>query len=67
MKTESIMTVSQAAKELDITAEAVYYAIKKGHIKAVRVGYTWILSRKSVAAYRPMPRKKRPYRNLDRK
>lgn len=48
---EGIMSVSEAAKELDITRSAVVKAVQAGRIAGKKIGRTWALLRRSVENY----------------
>ena len=65
----SMMSVAQAADLIGISRAAVYKAVDKGAIKALRIGNVTVVERKSVAAYRdarerdeqsPKPTQRRP-------
>lgn len=45
------MTVSQAAAQLGLTAHAVHYAIRRGHLPASRLGHFRVLRRADVDTY----------------
>jgi excisionase family DNA binding protein len=48
----SMMSVAQAADLIGISRAAVYKAVDKGAIKALRIGNVTVVERASVAAYR---------------
>lgn len=48
MNNESVMTTAELAKILGISRIAVFKKIKKGQIKAMRIGKNFVISRKSL-------------------
>ena len=50
MKKSEYITIPQLAKILGLSRVAVYKKVKKGQIKAVRVGRTFAIPRKYVAS-----------------
>ena len=51
MNTDSTMTVSEAAQRLDVTEEAIRQAVRRGRIKAIKLGTMWWLNAESVRDY----------------
>lgn len=49
MKNEELMTVAEAAKILGISRVAVFKRIKKGRIKATKMGRNYVISRKDLS------------------
>lgn len=49
MKNKDVMTVSQLAEILGISRVAVFKKIKKGEIKAIKVGRIYIIPVKSIS------------------
>ena len=50
MKKDEYLTIPQLAKILGLSRVAVYKKVKKGQIKAVRIGRTFAIPRKYVAS-----------------
>ncbi len=50
MKSNEYMTIPQLAKILGLSRIAVYQKVKKGQIKAEKIGRTFAISSKQVAA-----------------
>ncbi len=50
MKKDEYLTIPQLAKILGISRIAVYRKVKKGQIKAVKIGRTFAISQKHIAA-----------------
>ena len=50
MKNEELMTVSELAKILGISRVAVFKRIKKGNIKAIKVGRNYVIPTKALSA-----------------
>ena len=51
MNTDSTMTVSEAAQRLDVTEEGIRQAVRRGRIKAIKLGTMWWLYTESVRDY----------------
>lgn len=50
MKNQELMTVSEAAKILGISRVAVFKRIKKGRLKATKVGRNYVISAKDLSS-----------------
>ena len=51
MKTDATWTVAEAAQRLDVTEEAIRQAVRRGRIKAIKLGTMWWLYAESVRDY----------------
>lgn len=49
-----LLTVAEAAKELGISREALYQAIRESRLKAVKILGRYGVRRKELEAYRPV-------------
>jgi excisionase family DNA binding protein len=49
-----LLTVAEASKELGISREAVYLAIREGRLKAIKILGKHGIRRKEVEAYQPV-------------
>lgn len=49
--TEKSLTIEEAVKEMHISVEAIYQAIKKNRLKAVKGGKRWYLTEKDIEDY----------------
>jgi excisionase family DNA binding protein len=52
---EDYMTVAEAAKKRKITRQAVWLLVKRGRIRAVQVGATWLVNKGDIENYDPHP------------
>ena len=48
MKTKEFLSITQVAKLLGLSRQAVHNKIKSGEIKAIKIGHTFGISRKEV-------------------
>ena len=49
--TRGFFSIGQVAKMLNVPAQKVYYATRRGHMKAQRKGAAWVVSLEDVKAY----------------
>ncbi len=49
-----LLTVAEAAKELGISREALYQAIREGRLKAVKILGKYGIRRKELETYKPV-------------
>ena len=52
-----LLTTKQVADELGVTRMLILRFIKKGRLKAIKVGDIWLLDRRDVDAFSRIPRK----------
>ncbi len=52
MKESKKISLTQAANSCHVTRQAIYIAIKKGRLKAAKVGHRWFLSTADLEDYR---------------
>lgn len=50
-KTERLLTVSQAAKEHDVTRQAIFFAIKMKRLNASKENETWLINESALKEY----------------
>src|SRR5215471_9679489 len=55
MPDTSALTVPAAAKELGLSTSRIHFFIREGRLKATKVGGTWIIQRRDLAAVRNRP------------
>jgi excisionase family DNA binding protein len=66
MKESKYITIPQLAKILGISRIAVYKNVKKGKIKAMRIGRTYVISKKYVTAILGRDLRKEDRREIDK-
>ena len=50
---EDYMTISEAAEKRKITRQAVWALVKRGRIRSVQVGTTWLVNKTDIENYEP--------------
>lgn len=66
MKKDEYLTIPQLAKILGISRIAVYRKVKKGQIKAVKIGRTYAIPQKQIAAILGKRLRKEDKQEIDR-
>lgn len=66
MKEDKYMTIPQMAKILGVSRVAVYKKVKKGQIKAIKIGRNYAIPRKYIAGILGRALKEEEKRTIDR-